>query len=622
MKPGLRGAALALGLWLVAAGALATPAEFDALWRQLDLRGVAGQYDQATIDGLKRLRALQPAGDAYRGAQMRYLDCLAQSGDRKAAYEAALQWEEQAAASADLAAQVMANTCRLWYFDSMGEDTPFLPAANKLLGLAHELGQPLWIGRALEYRGDHYSVNGDQAHAVLDLLTASDTYSQAGMHEYARALLLLVGTAYRRVGDYANAESFLNRALANADARGSWQDAVAARLQLAFMADTQGLLPEAEALFQRALEQARHQEAPEYVATGLMGLGHVKLRAQEPRAALMHVQEARRLRLAMNDHIDDTLLAHFRGAAMVQLGQLDAGLRLLDRAVADMTSGNQRRYLAEALADRAQAHELLGHTDAALRDLKRLLALRTELDANLRDQQSLLARERFAAAERQAENARLQAAQHSQAIRLEAEIQTRRWQGAALVASALLLLGLLAVVWRQVVRGRRLHAMTVTDSLTQVLNRRGIEALAASAIADARRAHTPLCVLTFDIDHFKHVNDELGHVSGDVVLTRVAAAARSAIRHYDQIGRVGGEEFMALLPGADLATASHIGERMRQQVEALDWSDMKPGMRVTLSWGLTALRDSDMGLADALKRADAALYEAKHNGRNQGVAVP
>ena len=122
-------------------------------------------------------------------------------------------------------------------------------------------------------------------------------------------------------------------------------------------------------------------------------------------------------------------------------------------------------------------------------------------------------------------------------------------------------------------------------------------------------------LISFDIDHFKQVNDRFGHVAGDRVLIEVVEVCRGALRDGDVISRLGGEEFAVLLPDATTNSALVVAERLRQAIE----NSRRPGVDVpiTASFGVTMLEQSDLGLADPLRRADKALYRSKANGRNQ-----
>lgn len=158
----------------------------------------------------------------------------------------------------------------------------------------------------------------------------------------------------------------------------------------------------------------------------------------------------------------------------------------------------------------------------------------------------------------------------------------------------------------------KLEELAITDPLTGLRNRRAFDASVAQEIAIVQRRGTPLSLLMLDVDHFKRVNDSLGHDGGDKVLQAIAAHMKACARTVDVVARVGGEEFAVILPSTDEAGAHEVGERMRRAVEGGPW----PEMPVTISVGVATLTDGE----DAERiygRADAALYAAKQAGRNR-----
>ena len=155
------------------------------------------------------------------------------------------------------------------------------------------------------------------------------------------------------------------------------------------------------------------------------------------------------------------------------------------------------------------------------------------------------------------------------------------------------------------------------DDLTAVMNRRAIMATVAEERERMRRTGTPFAVALFDIDFFKRVNDERGHLVGDEVLRRFCAAAGEAIRTTDRLGRFGGEEFLVLMPVTDKPEAAHAAaERVRDAVAGVDWNALDAGLEVTVSAGV-AVASAEDTVEALLGRADMALYAAKHDGRNR-----
>lgn len=164
-----------------------------------------------------------------------------------------------------------------------------------------------------------------------------------------------------------------------------------------------------------------------------------------------------------------------------------------------------------------------------------------------------------------------------------------------------------------------LEQLARSDPLTGLLNRRGFEARMRYTIALAQRSQRSLAVLAMDIDHFKRVNDDYGHETGDMVLLRVAQILQSRLRISDVLARMGGEEFTALLPDTSLTTASELAEELRVMVEN---TAMPHGQTVTLSIGVSCLGLDDNDSSSLLRRSDEALYNAKAAGRNNVQPLP
>lgn len=155
------------------------------------------------------------------------------------------------------------------------------------------------------------------------------------------------------------------------------------------------------------------------------------------------------------------------------------------------------------------------------------------------------------------------------------------------------------------------------DALTGLANRRMAMARLEGAIAFARRQRQPLALLAFDLDHFKRINDSFGHMQGDRVLVASAHAIDAELRRGDLGARIGGEEFIAILPGADLTAAAAVAERIRARIaDTRVDTDEGHGIRFTISGGIATLGDSD-NASSLLSRADATLYRAKQEGRNR-----
>ncbi|MFC5584594.1 GGDEF domain-containing protein [Nitratireductor kimnyeongensis] len=157
------------------------------------------------------------------------------------------------------------------------------------------------------------------------------------------------------------------------------------------------------------------------------------------------------------------------------------------------------------------------------------------------------------------------------------------------------------------------------DGLTGVLNRRGFEEQARRHMKSRRKA--PLSLIVCDLDHFKQINDTLGHHGGDAALREFGGMLRKCARSSDIVGRIGGEEFALLLPHTDIAGARDLAERLRQALSSKIHSIPRKNIQLSASFGI-ALKNADDDLATLLMRADRHLYSAKQAGRDRIMSDP
>ncbi len=170
-----------------------------------------------------------------------------------------------------------------------------------------------------------------------------------------------------------------------------------------------------------------------------------------------------------------------------------------------------------------------------------------------------------------------------------------------------------------------LEYMASTDPLTRVYNRRVFRDWCNKELARSKRVGSTFSLLVVDVDHFKRVNDRFGHRAGDLVLCAIVEQMQDSVRGIDVLGRWGGEEFVALLPGADRDAALMVAQRIRRNVEKLPMAKIVPGgcweegeqIGLTVSVGMASHRGGADRVDDVMDRADRALYRAKAEGRNR-----
>ncbi|WP_258228764.1 tetratricopeptide repeat-containing diguanylate cyclase, partial [Aeromonas sp. HMWF015] len=293
-------------------------------------------------------------------------------------------------------------------------------------------------------------------------------------------------------------------------------------------------------------------------------------------------------------------------------GKYGHALEHLAMAEPTLVREDNQRFLIKLTWLRSQAFEGLGKTADALAQLHRYVELKRAFEQEMQEQSTEWVRSQFELARQEGENKQLRVEQLLQQQELALAKERRFWLLVVMVLCGVL--ALLTMGWL-LDRNRRMRRLAFTDELTGINNRRRVLRQGSDMLAQARRQGSPFCLLVFDIDHFKRINDTLGHHQGDRVLQWVSRAADRQLRHQDQLGRTGGEEFLILLPDTSLEEACRVAERIRHSVA----NRALPGMSypVTISIGCASLRDDDQDLAALIQRADNALYRAKEAGRNR-----
>lgn len=166
-------------------------------------------------------------------------------------------------------------------------------------------------------------------------------------------------------------------------------------------------------------------------------------------------------------------------------------------------------------------------------------------------------------------------------------------------------------------REHALYQRATRDPLTGIFNRGHFTELAQQEIDRARRFHEPLSLAILDIDHFKQINDRYGHAAGDEAIVQVTRTVANSIRRIDAVGRIGGEEFAVLLPRASVEAAGEMLQRLRLALSQVHIAAEAHRFQLTVSMGVAQLTADAPDLASLMRRADTALYRAKHEGRNQ-----
>ncbi|GAB3100231.1 GGDEF domain-containing protein [Lysobacter terrae] len=602
-------------------GALPDGTQFDRLVEQVERGDLVVSGPQQIREVVRRLDALRPRDDARRELRLRGFRCdYDDLGQPAAGLAYARSGMQDAVRLGDVGNQIRFGLCEANYIDGSGQTSQSASTVEAALALARKHNDARLLAQSLVHRGSLRSLLGQQAAALTDFLEAQRVYTNAGLRKEAEAGLGDIAAAYRRMGDHAKALEYLRQGVAFAERQGDPSLLSVALLQMGFLHEDLGRHDEALAVLRRAIDVAAEHGLEYDVAAGHLAVSSALIRKGDFAAAEAALATARNGFDRVGDRSNEAMLQLLEGMVLAGRGQDDQALDHYNRASQAFDVDPNLRYQVDLYAARALSQEALGNYRAAMDDLKLERTGRRKLNDDARTQQSLLLQYQFDTARRDLENARLQAERRSQQQRLKVVERSNRWQFAALVSTGLLIVGLLLLFMRQLRNTRQINKLALTDALTGVANRRHVEVAAEHAVEQARTQAEPLAVLTFDLDWFKRINDGHGHAGGDQVLVRVARACEAVLRQKDLLGRMGGEEFIVLLPNTSSDAALLVAERLRDSVHRLDLADIAEDLCVTISLGLAMLQPHDDGLHDVIDRADAALYRAKEAGRNR-VAV-
>jgi len=188
------------------------------------------------------------------------------------------------------------------------------------------------------------------------------------------------------------------------------------------------------------------------------------------------------------------------------------------------------------------------------------------------------------------------------------------------IAPVVILVTILLIGYTINIFQRRLEAMAITDKLTGLKNREYFDTALSQSVKRFRRDGQSFALLMIDLDHFKAINDKMGHLAGDAVIHRAAEIAAAQVRESDIICRWGGEEFMILAANCKLDDAQRLADAVHQALRAAVFFPDEPAWRITASFGITEIRAADTE-KDLIARADKALYQAKDQGRNCTVSL-
>jgi diguanylate cyclase (GGDEF)-like protein len=559
-----------------------------------------------------------PAG-AARNAVRAELCIQTAVADAKASLPIAAQGLAESRAIGDRVGESRFLHCEGYARESLGDSGQAASRYAAAVEAGEAGGNREVLADALTARGELRHFNGEYGDAIADLKRAHELNLAGGPERSQRYVLNAMANLYAdpNVGEYDRAIGYYRELLAGHEKAGRRGEAATAQFNLGATYESKREYAQALAQYRKALRMSAELGDAESVAETRRVIGATLVKQGSPAQALAWIDQSLDWYRKANDADSVNRVRLTRGIALRAAGEPVRALAELDAAGRHFAAEHNQRFLLRIDEERALAHADLGQWQQAYAALRRQFDIQRELDRTLAEERSARLRVQFDSERTEQLNRTLRSENASSGAALQAAEREQSLQRQVIVLGALLLGLLAALVLRQLLKSRRLRLLAMTDELTGLPNRRNILAFLDGQLRIARRSGALLSVVAFDIDHFKRINDSHGHDAGDRALKQLSMLVAAVLRSSDRLGRVGGEEFLMVLPGTGADAALEIAERARQAVEVAGFDDVAPGLRLAISLGVASCASGRDDKETLVKHADLALYRAKQGGRNR-----
>jgi diguanylate cyclase (GGDEF)-like protein len=504
-------------------------------------------------------------------------------------------------------------TCRGETLETAGDNTHAMVDFDEAVAVATAVNDEQMLAEALFSRGYLRGLQGEYAAGMNDLRQSHERFERINMPQHALTVLNSIATIYKRMGDYEQASRIYDRVRSQQHDAGLRRDEAVTLHNLGRARQMLRDWGAARADFAGCLTLSRELDYTRGEAYALVGLASVDNATADPNGALDTLVQAAELQRRTPDARLNAQIQLARGTALRQLQRGAEALSALEQSEALFKEANSLEELGATYEELASVYTQMGDWHGAYKYRSEAQTTSETLLHNQLDQRFATLKVEFDTAAKEKENALLlsQNAADQKALAQERRANTLQM---IVIALSLVLLGLLTTLALHLRRSaRRMHALAMTDELTGAPNRRAVlthlEALLQQDDAP------PCSVLIIDIDHFKSINDRHGHQVGDETLRLITTKLHNAVAAPAFLGRLGGEEFVVALPNTGLHDAHLIADQIRAQMPLIDLARWLGERRITVSIGVTTSAKIDT-VSAMLRRADAALYAAKHAGRN------
>jgi len=613
----LRGLIAALLLHASPPRAAQSPATPESVAELVDHAALAVRQDPDLSKRLaeQALLALQSQPNADLEVRAQLVLCDFESERNQTATEALIaNMEARLGAVKRLALRSGLLNCRGALQETLGNNTLARSFYEQAVSIAQSLRDDEMLASSLFSRGYLLGLQGDYAHALADLRRSEFLFDKLKMPMHALTAMNSIAITYNRMGDAMQAQDIFTRSLATQRAAGMRREQAVTEHNLGRVAENLKQWDRAREAFADSLTLSHELGYIRGESYAMRGIATVQNAQGHYDEALRTLEDATRLQQRSPDARLGALIALARGVALRNLGKVH-------EARVELSAALETFRKADSQGDLANAYDELGRIDADLGDWRRAYQWKDaakntteQLLRNQVDQRFATLKVEFDTLSKEKENLALQKTNAANELALGQTQRAQKLQVAVIALTALLAVLLATLAIHQRRSSLRMRQLAMTDELTDVPNRRAVLGLLAPYIADPSARSVALMIL--DIDHFKGINDEHGHPAGDAVLRAVATRLRACLVEPNFFGRIGGEEFLIVIPDCSVERAIAVAEELRLEICTIDTTGLFAALRtITASIGVTLSAQGDSTSA-VLQRADAALYRAKRSGRN------
>jgi len=506
-------------------------------------------------------------------------------------------------------------TCQGEIAETLGRSSEARTSYEHAVTAATASNDDEMLALSLFSRGWLMGLQGEYATGLADLRRADALFEKMKMPLRALTTLNGIATLYNRLGDYEQAKHIYSQALRNQRDMHMYREECVTLHNLGRTHEYLGEWNPAREAFSQALANCRRIGYPRGEAYALRGLAAADNAAGDPRAALQTLDKAAALQEQTPDARLRAQILLARGVALGKLKRQSESAAALEQAADVFRKADALVELASAESELAGVYAGMGNWRAAFERQTDAKTISDKLLKNQIDQRFQALKVEFDTAAKDKENRALMRENAANEQALSQGLNVRRLQ-ATVILLGLLLVGLLiTLAVHQRGSALRMRKLAMTDELTAVPNRRAVLARLDPLLSNADAP--PCSILIIDIDHFKSINDHHGHATGDQVLKAVAQGVRSSVIEPAFFGRLGGEEFLIVLPEVALAAAARVAEGFREGIMSLDTGKWFADRHsITASIGVATSLPGGDTVSTMLQRADSALYAAKRAGRN------